>query len=160
MFDKFGELGSAAEINELALNMRNEGDTDGIKALAAENGINEDMAMLFCEKEIDFVCDELSAAIGKIDVECKDLKPKELVADWVEYIKGACLEWDEMAIAVRKSGKRIKDCIAELLKWSFKNCYAVDSEICKAAGVSATVKMGIPGMARAKQIIRDYYMGG
>ena len=33
-------------------------------------------------------------------------------------------------------------------------------EIIKAAGVSAgKVTLGIPGMARAKQIITDYYMG-
>lgn len=160
MFDKFGEFGSASEINELAINMRNEGDVESIKLLAEENGINEDMAMLFCSKEIDFLCDEMSAAIGKLDMECAELKPKELVEDWVEYIKGTCMEHDEMAEAVRKKGKSIQACIAELLKWSFKNCYAVDPTICKAAGVSTNVKMGIPGMARAKQIIKDYYLGG
>ena len=37
----------------------------------------------------------------------------------------------------------------------------IDEEIKKAAGVSAgKVTLGIPGMARAKQIIRDYYIGG
>ena len=41
MFDKFGELSSAAEINELAVNLRSEGGFDGIKVLAKENGIDE-----------------------------------------------------------------------------------------------------------------------
>lgn len=161
MFDKFGELSSAAEINELAVNLRSEGDFDSVKALAEENGIDEEIAAVFVDGGIDFLCDPMSAAIGKIDVECADLKPKELVMDWVEYIKGTCAEHEDMAAAVREKGKTIKGCIADLLKWSFKNCYAVDADICKAAGVSGTnVKMGIPGMARAKQIIKDYYLGG
>ena len=65
-----------------------------------------------------------------------------------------------MAIAVRKKGKSIKGCIAELLKWSFKNAYQVPDDIVKAAGITATVKMGIPGMGRAYKIIRAYYLGG
>ena len=36
MFDKFGELSSATEINELAVNLRSEGDFDSVKALAEE----------------------------------------------------------------------------------------------------------------------------
>jgi hypothetical protein len=45
--------------------------------------------------------------------------------------------------------------------WSFKNQQPIDKGIIKAAGVSAgKVTLGIPGMARAKQIITDYYMGG
>lgn len=161
MFEKFGELSSAAEINELALNLRSEGDFDSIKELAKENGIDQEMAEVFINDGICFLCDTLSAAIGKINVECAELKPKELVEDWVEYIKGTCAEHEDMAAAVREKGKTIKGCIADLLKWSFKNCYAVDADICKAAGVSGTnVKMGIPGMARAKQIIKDYYLGG
>lgn len=161
MFEKFGELSSAAEINELALNLRSEDDFDSIKELAKENGIDPEMAEVFIDGGIDFICDAMSAAIGKIDVECAELKPKELVADWIEYIKGTCAEHEGMAKAVREKGKTVKGCIAELLKWSFKNCYAVDPAICKAAGVSgANVKMGIPGMARAKQIIKDYYLGG
>lgn len=33
-------------------------------------------------------------------------------------------------------------------------------EINKAAGVDASVKMGIPGMGRAYEIIKAYYLGG
>ena len=45
-------------------------------------------------------------------------------------------------------------------KWSFKNQIGIDKEILKAAGVTASrVTLGIPGMGRAKKIIRDYYMG-
>lgn len=42
---KFGEFDSFEEINELAENLFNEGDTDtdSIKVMAAENGIPEEM---------------------------------------------------------------------------------------------------------------------
>ena len=73
------------------------------------------------------------------------------------YFNG--MENEELAAAVRRKGKSLKGCIAVLLKWSFQNCYAVDKEIVKAAGVSATVKMGIPGMGTAKKLIREYYLG-
>ncbi|MFR7522954.1 MAG: hypothetical protein ACLUU1_11255 [Ruminococcus sp.] len=55
----------------------------------------------------------------------------------------------------------MKGCVAELLKWSFANQIPVDKEILKAAGVSAgRVTLGIPGMGRAKKIIKEYYLGG
>ena len=57
--------------------------------------------------------------------------------------------------------KEPEGCIAALLKWSFSNQQQIDKDIIKAAGVSAgKVTLGIPGMARAKKIIKDYYMGG
>ena len=70
------------------------------------------------------------------------------------------MENELVASQVRKKGKSLKGCMAELLAWSFKNQQTVDKEIVKAAGVSAgRVTLGIPGMARAKQIITGYYMG-
>lgn len=38
MFDKFGEMSSYTEINELAANLLQEGDLDSLKELAKENG--------------------------------------------------------------------------------------------------------------------------
>lgn len=110
--------------------------------------------------EIPALCDQLTAALGKIDVEVAELKPKEIMEDWVEYLRGQCMENELLAFNVRKKGKSLKGCIAALLMWSFKNQQTVDKDIIKAAGVSAgKVTLGIPGMARAKQIITDYYMG-
>lgn len=160
MFDKFGELDSVEEINELAENLFNEGDTDGLRAMAKENGIQKEFVEMYLQGDIPMLCDPLTAALGKIDVECKELKPVEIMKDWVEYLRGKCMEHEEMAIAVRKKGKSLKGCIAALLKWSFKNQNPVNDEIKKAAGISARrVTLGIPGMGRAKQIITDYYMG-
>lgn len=41
MFEKFGELNSFGEINELAENLFNEGDTESLRAMAKENGIHQ-----------------------------------------------------------------------------------------------------------------------
>lgn len=160
MFERFGEFDSAAEINETAVNLRKEGDVDSLKVLAKENGIDPDILDVFIDGDLLYLCDEMTAAIGKIEVEAKEVKCAEILEDWVEYIKAQCFEKPEIARAVRKKGKSLAGCIAEILKWSFKNQVPVDKEIMKAAGVSAgRCTLGIPGMARAKQIITGYYMG-
>lgn len=161
MFDKFGELNSCEEINELAENLFNEGDIDSLKVMAKENGIQEDFVEMYLQGDIPVLCDALTAALGKIDIEAAELKPKEIMEDWVEYLRGQCVEDDTLARQVRKKGKSLKGCIAALLSWSFKKQQTINEDIIKKAGVTAKkVTLGIPGMGRAKQIIKDYYMGG
>lgn len=160
MFDKFGEIGSYEEINEMAENLFNENDIDSLREMAKENGIPEEMVEMYLNGEIPELCDALTAALGKIEVECEELKPVDIMEDWVEYLKGQCIEREEVALQVRKKEKSLKGCIGALLEWSFKNQHPVDKEILKAAGVNAgRVTLGIPGMGRAKKIIREYYMG-
>lgn len=160
MWERFGEMGNYKDINELAENLFNEGDIDSLKAMAAENGIPKEFVEMYLDGQTPELCDAETAALGKIDVECRELKPKEIMEDWVEYLRGQVMENELLARSVRKEGKSLKGCIAALLSWSFKNQQAVDKDIVKAAGVNASkVTLGIPGMARAKQIIREYYMG-
>lgn len=160
MFERFGEFDSASEINETAVNLRKEGDTDSLKVLAEENGISLDILEVFLDGGILYICDDMSAAIGKISVEAGEVKCAEIMEDWVEYIKAQCLEKPEVARAVRRKGKSLSGCIAQILAWSFKNQHPVDKAVMKAAGVAAgRCTLGIPGMARAKQIITEYYLG-
>ena len=160
MFDKFGEMGSAAEINELAGNLKAEGDTKSVKLLASENGIDEDVANAYIEGIIPVLCDEMSAALGKLNIEAKEVKAEELITDWCEYIRQRCFEEPAMAAAVRSKEKSFNGCIATLLKWSFGHQRPVDGKILKAAGVNAgRVTFGIPGMATAKKLITEYYLG-
>lgn len=160
MFDKFGEMNSYKEINELADNLFNEGDQESLKEMAKENGIMQEFVEMYLQGDIPVLCDPLTAALGKIDVEAEELKPKEIMEDWVEYLRGQCMENEILAHQVRKKGKSLKGCIAALLKWSFANQITVGQDILKEAGVKAgRVTLGIPGMARAKKIITDYYMG-
>lgn len=161
MFDKFGEMDSCAEINELAENLFNEGDIESLKLMAKENGIPEEMTDLYLNGEMPELCDTLTAALGKIEVESADLKPKEIMEDWVEYLKGQCMEDEQFAAQVRRKGKSLKGCIASLLKWSFGHQQEIDHDIVKAANMTNVrrVTLGIPGMGQAKQLIREYYGG-
>ena len=160
MFDKFGEFDSYQEINELAVNLRKEGDSTSIIELAKENGIDTDIAEAFIEGDILYLCDAMAAAIGKIEIEAAELKPVEIMFDWVEYLKVRCMEDEQTALAVRKKEKSLKGAVAALLTWSFKNQIPVDEDILKAAGVTAgKCTLGIPGMGRAKKIMSEYYLG-
>ncbi|MBQ6815568.1 MAG: hypothetical protein IJP13_08535 [Lachnospiraceae bacterium] len=159
MYEVFGEFNSAKEINEAAKGLLTEGDIENIKVLAKENGIAEDFVEMYVAGDIEFICDEESAAIGKLDVEMADIKATEIVTDWVNYIKGCVMKDSNMAITVKKKGKSLKGCIAKLLKYSFENMYPVDKDILKAAGINQQCKLGMPGMATAKKIIREYYVG-
>lgn len=65
MFERFGELESAKEINELAVNLFNEGDVESLRVMATENGIPEVFVDLFCAGEIQELCDPMTAAWGQ-----------------------------------------------------------------------------------------------
>ena len=160
MFERFGEFDSATEINETAVNLRREGDKESLIVLAKENGIDEDIVEVFLDGTLLYLCDDMSAAVGKLDVEKKEIDCAEIIEDWMEYIRDMCFKDVEFAQAVRSKKKNLKDCIGEILKWSFKNQHPVDSSLMKAAGATAgRCTLGIPGMATAKKIIREYYLG-
>ena len=160
MFDRFGEMGSAAEINELAQNLKTEGDVSSVKLLASENGIDEEVANAYIDGLIPVLCDDMSAALSKLSIEAKEVKAEELISDWCEYIRQKCFEEPAMAAAVRSKEKSFDGCIASLLKWSFGHQKPIDGKILKAAGVSAgRVTFGIPGMATVKKLITVYYLG-
>lgn len=158
MFDRFGEFDSAEELNQAAAGQLAEGDIEALIVLAEENGIDKDEAQDYADGLVDELATPLMAAYGKLDIEAAELKPYEIMEDWLQYIKIRCSEEPKMAAAVRKKGKSLKGCIAELLKWSFKNQHDIDKDILKAAGITFKVTLGIPGMGRAKQIITEYYM--
>lgn len=96
MFDIFGEMESAEELNKTAEGLKNEGDKENLYKLADENGIDRAEADLYFEGMTDAFCDVATAAIGKIEVEATQLNPVEIIADWTEYIKVSCLEDEEL----------------------------------------------------------------
>lgn len=158
MFEKYGEFDSYSEINEAAAGQLAEGDHKAILEIARENGIDEEDAQDFIDGLVEELVNPVMAANGKLDIEAAKLKPEEIMEDWLTYIRLRCLEDEEMALAVRRKGKSLKGCLSALLKWSFQNAKTVDEDIAKAAGITACVKLGIPGMGRAKEIITKYYL--
>lgn len=156
---KFGEFNSARELNMAAEGQKAEGDKDALIALAIENGIDKYEAMDYFDGETEQLCTPLMAALGKISVEETELNAKEIMADWVTYIKVQCEDNPKMAYAVREKGKSLKECISKLLNWGFGHQIPVDKEILEAANIrSGKVTLGIPGMGTAKKIIKDYYL--
>lgn len=160
LFEKFGEFDSAEELNRAAAAQLAEGDIDAIYEIAEENGLDREDAEDYIDGVAPELCTPIMAALGKLKVEAAELEPQEIMEDWLTYIRIQCAEHPETAAAVRKKGKSLKGCIAALLKWSFGNQHPVDREILKAAGVTASrCTLGIPGMATARQIITEYYLG-
>ena len=87
MFERFGEFDSAKEINDTAVNLRREGDKESLIVLAKENGIDEAIVELFLDGTLLYLCDDMSAAVGKLDVEKKEIDCAEIIEDWKEYIR-------------------------------------------------------------------------
>lgn len=161
MFDKFGEFDSWEEINKAAAGQKAEGDEEALRELANENGIDMDDVEDYFDGAIKELCTPLTAAYGKLFIENEELNTKDIMNDWYNYIMTLVAGDERVAIAVRRKGKSLKCCIAELLKWSFGHQQNIDKDILKAAGVSANkVTIGIPGMAEAHRIIKSYYLEG
>lgn len=159
MFDRFGEFDSADELNASAEGLLQEGDTESIYVLAAENGIDKEDADDYINGDVPELASVLMAAYGKLDIENKELELKEIMDDWLTYIRVGCQEDPAMAAAVRRKGKSLKGCIGAMMAWSFKHQIPIEKEIIKEAGVTAgRVTMGIPGISTAKKIIREYYL--
>lgn len=69
MFEKFGELNSFGEINELAENLFNEGDTESLKAMAKENGIQSDFVDMYLQGEEIAPAQKSTETLEKEEVE-------------------------------------------------------------------------------------------
>ena len=164
MFEKYGEFDSYEEINRAAAAQLAEGDTEAIYAIAEENGIDREDAEDYIDGDAAELVTALMAAQGKLKIETAELQPKEIMADWLDYIQIQCFEDQEMHLAVRRKGKSLKECIGKLVKWSLDHAENVDKDIIKAAGLPSWAqngcKLGIPGIGTAKQLIKEYYLGG
>ena len=102
LFEKFGEFDSAEELNRAAAAQLAEGDIDAIYGIAEENGIDREDAEDYIDGAAPELCSVLSAALGKLKVESAELKPAEIMEDWLSYIMIRCGESMDMAAAVRK----------------------------------------------------------
>lgn len=166
MFDKFGEFDSVEELNKAAAAQLAEGDEEALYELAEENGIDKFDVDDYVDGIVPELANPLMAAMGKFEIEKSEFKDFDgmVMDDWLEYVKVCIGESEEMQRAVRRKGKTLRQCIVELLRWSFQNMKQVNKELAKEAGLNdnmaSNLKLGIPNMKKAKDIIREYYMGG
>lgn len=165
MWDKFGELDSAEEINRLAAAELQEGDVDALKALAEENGLDKDDVEDYIDGLIDTLTTPELAAVGKLDVEMKHLDVKGILKDWVDELKAEIMRDREFAIAVRRKGKSLAGYIALTAETGYTNRAVVNKEI---VAKTTTIKnmfgshefsIGIPSRTERKQMMHTYYEG-
>lgn len=153
----------AKELNTKAAELLTEKKLDDLRKLAEENGIPQGDVEDYIEGYEQELTTDKILAMGKVRREAEAMKLQGIFEDWVSYIKVCISENPEMAENVLAVDKTMEGCMAALVKWSLENAKPVRKEICKAAGVPAAVqdkvKLGIPSMAKAKELIRDYYGG-
>ena len=168
MWNKFGEFDSAEELNRAAAAQKAEGDREALIMLAEENGIDRDDVEDYLDGVVDELATPLMAAVGKLQVEAEALELAGILKDWKECILELCRKDRQLQIAIRRRGKELKGCMATLIKYSFENKCQVNDEIVKATKIARNEKpeplrgplyMGVPSQAKAKELIREYYLG-
>ena len=162
MFDKYGEIGSAAELAEMIKNQLAEGDETAAFEIAKENGIDEeDVLDIQDGVPAEEVITPCVAALGKLKIEAEAYKQNDsIIVDWIEYIKSLSIDSEEISRAIRSRNKSLKECLGALLKFSYEHAFSIPGDITKAAGITnANVKLGIPNAGKCKEIIRRYYGG-
>ena len=105
MFDVFGEMETAGEINAVARSLKEEGEKEQLEKLCQENGLDEEITELFWNGEIDFITDDLMAAVGKLDMEIKEAKEKDLAEGIADYLKVQAEKDANFARKIRKKRK-------------------------------------------------------
>ncbi|MCX4339974.1 MAG: hypothetical protein OSJ72_10055 [Lachnospiraceae bacterium] len=168
LFNEFGNFNSAEEINQKAAELLAAGDAKAIRRLAEENGIDKEDAEAYVDGDEEMLCTDLMAALGKLDVEAKELEIGGVLSDWTNYIRDLCMDEKVMVSAVRRKDKSLAECMARLIRFSFENKVQVSDQIVDITKVTHNgkeEKMRKPfylgGMTRtdAKRIIREYYLG-
>lgn len=164
LFPKFGELASAEEINRAAKAQLEQGDTEAIKILANENGIDEMDAEDFIAGDIPELCTELSAALGKLEVEKIEIGIEDMTyGAWTAAIQVMLMDDSELCKAYRRKGKRL----AVILGMATAKCsktrtnapkMIVDEAKKLDKSIPSPLPMGAISTADFKQLVRDYYL--
>lgn len=167
MFDKYGEFDSYKEINQKAKELMEAADTNAVRELAKENGLDPQDAEDYLTGAETMFCTELMAAVGKLNLEEKDVEIGGILKDWTDCIRDMCVDVDGMAAAVRKKKKKLAECMAALIRFSFENKVQISDKIVDITKVTHNGKeekmrkplyLGVPNRTEARKIIQDYYM--
>lgn len=154
---KLEEFNSYKEINEAAADALAKEDKDRIVRIARDNGLDPEDAESFWLGEIDELTTPLLAAIGKIDIESKDIEIFGIFTDWKGAILDLAQKDEKFAMDVRKNDKNLIDCFAAVLKQESKNRKTIDKRICKAAGLPEGIPMSTLTKIEQINIIKEYY---
>ena len=167
MKHKFGVFDSAEELNRAAAAQKAEGDLEALIALAIENGLEKEDAEDYMDGAIDALANPFMAAFGKLKVEAEELQIKGVLGDWKDIIVSMCEENEDMQAAVMRKTKSLKECMAQLIRFSFENKVQVSDEIVKVTKVThngkeeplrAPLYLGVPNRAEVRKIAMKYYL--
>lgn len=167
MFDKFGEFDSYEELNRAAEAQKAEGDEEALAALAKENGIDEEDVEDFMDGCVEKLTTPLMAAMGKLKMEAEDLELGGILEDWKNQILAGCMENETMQCAVRKKGRSLAGCLAELIRFAFENKVQVSDKIVDLTKVTHNgnkeamrkpLYLGVPNKTQAQRLINEYYL--
>ncbi len=168
LFKEFGNFNSAEEINQKAAELLAAGDAKAIRRLAEENGIDKEDAEAYVDGDEEMLCTDLMAALGKLDVEAKELEIGGVLNDWTNYIRDLCMDEKVMVSAVRRKDKSLAECMARLIQFAFENKVQVSDQIVSITKVTHNGKeekmrgplyLGFPDRVTAKKLIHEYYLG-
>ncbi|RDY30313.1 hypothetical protein [Lachnotalea glycerini] len=151
MFDQFGEFDSVEELNLAAAGLLKEGDTKSLKALARENGIEEEDVNDYIAGMTKELVTLYSAAYGRLLIEeekvinkKKNVMEKMPLQLILTMLRGMCTS-EELARAVMKKGK----CISNIYQ-----CIRSEAEKHK----SGNMGMACGTDRELCEMIRTYYM--
>ena len=158
MEHKFGDFDSAEELNRAAAAQKAEGDLEALTALALENGLEKEDAEDYMNGDMNALATPFMAAYGKLKTEAKELEIGGVLGDWKDIVASLCEENEDMQAAVMRKSKSLKECMAQILRFSFENKVQVSDEIVKAARLTRPLYLGVPNKAEIRKIAMKYYL--
>ena len=157
MFEKYGEVGSVAELNAKAEELRAAGDAEGVKAFALENGLDEMDAADYLEGETEQLATTAMAAVGRLKVEEEGYKKKGKAS---AMEKMAVLTISKiilgnmdttLAAGIMKRGKRMEKILSAMKEEAKKHQVG-------QMGISCGTDMELLGIIRAYYLKSDTVM--
>lgn len=147
---------STQEFNDKAKELKEAGDTQGLKELAKQYGIEKEDLEDYLDGA-ETLATPLMLALAAIEKIKRMRNTKGVIADWLGVLASMAAESEELADAITFGGKSITDLLGKILKQAFETKIKVHDDIAKAAGIRTPLYMGIPGTGDIKKIIGDYY---
>lgn len=159
MEHKFGIFQTVEELNLAAAAQKAEGDEEALYALAKENGIAREDAQDYLDGAAQELATPLMAALGKLDLEEKELGLKSQLKDWKDFIASMCTESGELCRAVFAPDKDLVSVLIEGIKYASQNRIVLPDKITQPAGIPRNSAIGMTGRDELRRIAENYYLG-
>ncbi len=159
MEHKFGIFNTVEELNRAAAAQKAEGDAEALIALAEENGLDREDAEDYLDGSVEELATPVVAALGKLELEARELKLESQLADWKDFVAAMCTESEEMSRAVFLPDKHLEDVLAEALKHASKNRIRLPEILTRKAGIPDGSSIGMTDRGDLRRIAEAYYLG-